>query len=64
MRTVVNQEQYIYEARHLKLSQSTSLRPIMGAVNFTPSPLFPREIISILLEQKIGWTPDPVSMYV
>jgi hypothetical protein len=31
-------------------------------VNFTIQPLYPREIIPILTEHKIGWTPDPVSM--
>jgi hypothetical protein len=35
-----------------------------GVVNFTPPPLNPREIIPILNEQKIGRTPDPVSICV
>ena len=35
-----------------------------GVVNFTPPPFYLREIIPVLIEPKIGWTPDLVSMCV
>jgi hypothetical protein len=57
---VANQEQYIYEARRLHNQRHEGC----GQLRTPSPPALSWEIIPIIIEQEIGWTPDPVSMCV